>query len=150
MSGIALDTNLLLLLVVGQATGGAAGKRLKNFTDEDFVLLCDCIEGHDRLVATSNVWTEVSNIWDFGMEAGWRRSVATTLAETIKAAVEIILASQDVVDDPEFQRLGVADCVWLKVLDQNTTLLTDDVVLCNVAMSRGLRAVNFTHLRDFE
>ena len=71
MSAVALDTNLMLLLVVGTATGRTIGKRLKNFSDEDFVVLQTCLDGVDKLIATPHVWTEVSNIWNFGIEGHW-------------------------------------------------------------------------------
>jgi hypothetical protein len=150
MSAVALDTNLLLLFAVGRATGGVVGKRLKSFTDDDLSVLARCLEGCDRLVVTPNVWTEVSNIWDFGIEADWRRDVTETIAQMIKSSFEVVRASKDVVDDPEFSRLGLTDCVWLSVLDNQTTLLTDDLALWSIALSRGLKAVNFTQLRNFE
>lgn len=150
MSAVALDTNLLLLLVIGTATGDAAGKRLKNFTSEDFQLLCDCFSDGDRLVVTPNVWTEVSNMWGFGIEADWRPRIAAQLADMIRGSIEIVRPSRDVIDDPDFARLGLTDCVWLNVLDQEMTLLTDDLALYQIALSRGLRAVNFTHLRSLD
>ncbi|MEQ1650826.1 MAG: hypothetical protein ABL898_19795 [Hyphomicrobiaceae bacterium] len=150
MSAIALDTNLLLLLVVGQATGAAVGKRLKSFSDDDYQLLLEFVSNYDRLIITPNVATEVSNIWDFGLGGDWRRQVPVVLAHVIQQSLEISKPSKDVVEDPEFARLGLADCAWLGVLDQETTLLTDDVALWNVASSRGFRAVNFTSLRNFD
>lgn len=149
MTAVALDTNILLLLLVARATGRVLGKRLKAFTDDDIAILDGCLSSSDRLVTTPNVWTEVSNIWPWGIEGDGRGAVFSNLIETIKGSIELVQASKDVLDDPEFGRLGLTDCVWLAVLDPETTLLTDDLALYNIALSRGLKVVNFTHLRDF-
>jgi hypothetical protein len=150
MKAIALDANLLLLLVIGTATGKVVGKRLKSFTEDDLGLLLDCIAPCDKLVTTPNVWTEVSNLWDFGIEGEWLRSIPQTMALMIKMYTEVSIPSAQVADDPDFVGLGLADCAWLKILDQETTLLTVDVPLFEIALSRGLKAVNFTHLRKFD
>ena len=150
MTAIALDTNLLLLLIVGQATGQVAGKRLKAFSDDDFVVLEDRVSKHDRLISTPNVWTELSNTWDWGLDGRWRDDVLERMLLSITNTLEIMRPSKEVISDPEFSRLGLADCVWLAVLDPSMTLLTDDVALCNIATSRGHNAVNFTNLRNFE
>jgi hypothetical protein len=150
MTAVALDTNLLLLFVVGEATGRVTGKRLKAYTDDDLNVLQTCLQGVDRLVATPNVWTEVSNIWKFGIDGDFRREIQEFLTDLIRNTLELTTPSRDVIDDPDFDRLGLTDCVWLAVLDQQTTLLTGDVALCDAALSRGLRAINFTHLRNFD
>jgi hypothetical protein len=150
MTAVALDTNLLLLFIVGEATGRVAGKRLKAYTDDDLEVLRSCLRGVERLVATPNVWTEVSNIWDFGIEGEFRREIQQFLTDLIRNSLEIAVPSKDVIDDPDFERLGLTDCIWLSVLDRGTTLVTGDVALCDAALSRGLKAVNFTHLRNFD
>lgn len=150
MTAIALDTNLLALFLIGGTTGRVVGKRLKAYTDDDLAVLRDCIAAHDRLVTTPNAWTEFFNIWDWGIEEPLRSELLYGSIAVVKQTIEIVRASRDVVDDPDFGRLGLADCVWLAVLNRETTLLTDDVALFNVALSRGFRAVNFTQLRQFD
>ena len=150
MKAIALDTNLLALYVVGSATGRAMGKRLKGYTDDDIPVLLDCIARDDRVITTPNVWTEFFNIWDWGIDDPLRSEVLQASIAMAKQSIELVRPSRDVVDDPELDRLGLSDCVWLAVLDQDTTLLTDDIALYNIALSRGLTAVNFTHLRQLD
>ena len=149
MTALALDTNILLLWIVGAATGRVLGKRLKSYCDDDLTILRSCIEGHDRLIVTPNVWTEVSNVWHWGIEGSARRTIQQTLLGAIPSSLEISKPSREVAADPDFGRLDLADCAWLAVLDQDMTLLTDDVALCDTAVSRGFEAVNFTRLRDF-
>jgi hypothetical protein len=149
MTALALVTNILLLWIVGAATGRVLGKRLRSYSEVDLPILQTCIEGHHRLIVTPNVWTEVSNIWDFGIDGLARRTIQQTLSDAIQSSLEIAKASREAAADPDFDRLGLTDCAWLAVLDRDTTLLTDDVALCDTALSRGLKAVNFTRLRDF-
>ncbi|MGI9478901.1 MAG: hypothetical protein ACR2PI_19525 [Hyphomicrobiaceae bacterium] len=152
MTGIALDTNLLLLFVIGSAIGDAVGKRLKSYTQDDWVVLRSYLEQADRLISTPNVWTEVSNICTFGVKGDWEHRIRENLILSIHGAIEIIRPSCDVTDDPEFAHLGLTDCVWLAVLndEDDIVLLTDDVPLYNVALSRGLNVKNFTHLRELD
>ena len=149
MTALALDTNILLLWLVGAATGRVLGKRLKAYSEDDLAILQTCIEGHDRLVVTPNVWTEVSNVWHWGIEGSARRTIQQTLTDAIHSSLELSKGSSEIATDPDFGRLDLADCAWFAVLDQQTTLITDDVALCDTAISRGLKAVNFTRLRDF-
>jgi hypothetical protein len=150
MSRIALDTNLLLLYVVGLATGGPNGKRLKSYGTDDLILLSEFVSEYDRIVTTPNVWTEVSNIWPFGIVGHWRQDIPALMSDLIRTGIELAKPSRDVIDDPDFERLGLTDCVWLSVLDADTVLMTDDVPLYATALSRGLSATNFTHLRNFD
>jgi hypothetical protein len=149
MTVLALDTNILLLWIVGVATGRVLGKRLKAYSDDDLAILQTCIDGHDRFIVTPNVWTEVSNIWDYGIDGIARRTIQQTLSDAIQLNLEFSKPSREIAADPDFDRLGLTDCAWLAVLDQTTTLITDDVALCDTAVSRGLKAVNFTRLRAF-
>ena len=150
MTAIALDTNLLLLLIVGTAIGDVVGKRLKSYSRQDWDSLQSYLVDADQLISTPNVWTEVSNICTYGIHKDWHRKVHETLASTINGAVEIVRASRVVAANPEFSRLGLTDCVWLSVLDDNrdTVLLTDDLPLYHFALSHGFKVKNFNHLRD--
>ncbi len=150
MTAVALDTNVLLLLLVGRATGRVIGKRLKSYTDDDYHILTEWIGAYDQIVTTPNVWSEISNIWSWGIERDLRRDVIRVVTEVVRDSVEIIRPSKEIVVDEEFERLGLTDCVWLSVLDENVVLLTDELPLYQIALSRGKKAQNFTHLRNLE
>ena len=152
MNAIALDTNLLLLLIVGTAIGDVVGKRLKSYTPQDWDDLQRYLVDADRLIAMPNVWTEVSNICTYGIHKDWHRKVHETLVSTIDRAVEIVCPSCEVAAHPEFSRLGLTDCAWLSVLNDNRdlVLLTDDFPLYNFALSQGFKAKNFNHLRNLD
>ena len=149
MTRVALDTNLLLLFVVGRATGRVLGSRLKSYSLEDYKLLASQIEPYERIVTTPHVLTELTNIYDRGIDGDLRRLVGEVIGDVIATATECFRPSRSIAVDPEFKRLGLADCAWLLLLESDTDLLTDDLVLYNVARSRGHAAINFTNLRDF-
>ena len=152
MTGMALDTNLLMLFVIGNAIGDVVGKRLKKYTQDDWIVLRSYLERADRLISTPNVWTEVSNICTFGVRGDWEHRIRANLIVSIHGAIEIVRPSCEVIADPDFARLGLTDCVWLSVLndEDDMVLLTDDIPLYNVALSGVLNVQNFTHLRDFD
>ena len=148
MRRVALDTNLLLLLVIGCSAGRVVGKRLKAFVDEDIAVVADFVSPFDRLITTPNVWTEFFNTWDWGIDGALRNAILEDAVATVMRSVEIARSTSDIVRDPDIGRLGLTDCTWLDVLDSSTTLLTDDVALWNTALSRGFKAVNFNHIRS--
>src|SRR3954449_12972083 len=92
--GLLLDANLLLLLVVGIADRKQAAKfkRLSMFAPEDFDLLVQVVASFRRLYVTPNVATEVSNLAG-ALTGEARRSCFRALAESLRAAVEIVVPS---------------------------------------------------------
>ena len=65
MKQIVVDTNLLLLLVIGITDRSliAKHKRTRSFEAEDFDLLVSVLAGYDQVVVTPHIMTEVSNLW---------------------------------------------------------------------------------------
>ena len=64
MSRVAIDTNLLLLLVVGETDRGwiKHHKRLGAYDIDAYELLVEIIRDISRVVVTPNILTEVSNL----------------------------------------------------------------------------------------
>ena len=150
MRRIAVDTNLLLLLVVGSASRShiARHKRLRAYSIEDFDFLLEILRNTDEIVATPNAWTEVSNLAGFGLVDPIRSEVFAALANLINKLHERYRTSSSASEEPEFARLGLTDCAWLESSGSNTILLTDDLQLYLAACHRGMNAFNFTHLRE--
>src|SRR5690606_37961335 len=63
-SSILLDTNLLVLVCVGQTGLGniSKHKRLRAFDEADFILLRNILEESRELVTLPNIATEASNL----------------------------------------------------------------------------------------
>ena len=64
VSGLLIDTNLLVLLVVGNVNPGLIAKhrRLDGYTFGDYEALIDLVNLVDRVILTPNTLTEASNL----------------------------------------------------------------------------------------
>lgn len=147
---LALDTNVLLLLVVGLATNAVNHARLSAYEWSDYNALLAYLDEFEGLVVTPNIWTEVSNLSMYRVERDWRRNIALTTRDLVDTALEVSLPTRDLTHDPDFERLDVGDCSVPALLadDPSVELLTDDVAVRDYALSRGYRAKNFIELRD--
>ncbi len=150
MTRVALDTNLLLLLIVGLVARDAivGHKKLGQYDSAAFDLLIVVIGTTDKILTTPNVLTEVSNQLDWGVFEPRRSALRQGFSDFVtSAACEVYHPSAAVLSEPEFLRLGLADSAWFGCMDAETVLLTDDLQLFLAASSRGLAAFNFTSLR---
>jgi hypothetical protein len=141
---IHLDTNLLLLLVVGGVHREQVGrhKRLRAYLPEDFDTLVSALQGA-KLSFCPNVFTETSNL--FGRQGA--DSYNEFLLEIAQNECETFVESKTAGQRFEFQRLGLTDAVLLEMARSGGTLLTSDADLHWAAESAGYKSVNFNHLR---
>lgn len=144
-----IDTNLLVLLVVGFASPSfiEGHRRTRAYTLDDFRLLRDLVAREEIVRTTPHVLAETSNLARQFAEPG-RARISAVLAGLIGSSIEVHLPAQQVVQDPDFTKLGLTDAAVLLAQDGETTLLTDDLDLYVASVTRGLKAVNFSHLRD--
>ena len=148
-TGVVLDSNLLLLLVVGLAGEKyvAKHKRLAEYTVEDFRLLTRSISGVECVIVTPNTLTETSNFLGYIAEPD-RSYLFNVFREFIGTANEKYLESDVSSRRPEFPRLGLTDCVLLDAVSDAIPLLTADLDLYLAALANGRTAVNFNHMRE--
>jgi len=148
--GVILDSQLLVLLVVGVTSRKYIGKhkRLSAYTADDFDLLCDYLTHFQSIVATPNTLTETSNL--LRQIGDPIRSEILTMFRLLSCeqAEERYVTSISVMDTLEFVRLGLTDSALLMVATESHHLLTADFDLYLAATQRGLDAVNFNHLRE--
>jgi hypothetical protein len=147
----ALDSNLLLLFVVGSVAKDyiSQHRRLKSYTASEFDLLIEVISGAEQLVATPNSLTEVSNLLSYGVSEPLLSQLREGLrALLVSGILEKFQPSHIACCEPEFRWLGIADSAWLGCLDAETVFFTDDLDLYVAACSRGGTVYNFTHLRE--
>ena len=143
-----LDTNLLVLLVVGITDRAliTKHKKLKAFLPADFDLLSDLIKKSQQLVVTPNTLTEASNLIG-QIDKHARTRIFDTFRALILKTHEHCLASNTAVQAKEFIRLGLTDSVLLDITDKSRFLLTTDLDLYLAALHRGESAFNFNHIR---
>jgi len=148
---VLLDTNLLILFVVGLASPEyvARHRRLsayRGYGRRAFDILLDYVSLASALLVTPNVLTEVSNLL-----AGRERGDDITLAvlhafrSLVGRADERLISSAAAMTRPESPRLGLADAATLEALGTETVLLTDDWSLYEAALRAGKRAELFSH-----
>jgi hypothetical protein len=148
---IALDTNLLLLFIVGSVRPDFIPKhrRLGAYGRADFELLLEVVSKADTLCTTPNTLTETSNLLGYGVTNPLRAELMTFFAQVIGNAAETYVKSARVAANPRFFMLGLSDATWIEALDGKAAiLLTADLGLYLAASHQGLSAINFTHLRE--
>lgn len=148
---IILDSNLLLLLIVGYTSTVyiQKHKRLKSYTGDDFELLKDILDHATNIVVTPNTLTETSNLAGHIADPARAEIYAVFRAFVGDAGVEeCFVQSKVAVTRTEFVRLGLTDSALLHIATESRKLLTADVALYLAALHLGLDAVNFNHYRD--
>ncbi len=151
MKGVPLliDTNLLVLFVVGTASKEyiAKHKKLTEFTVEDYDRLVKIIAKASEVLVTPNTLTETSNLAAYINEPA-RGKVLNVLRTVVSASQERYVPSSVAAERKEFVQLGLADAALLEIAAKDVTLLTTDFALYNIALAKGAQAINFNHLRD--
>ena len=150
MEGYFLDTNLLVLLVVGSESRELIPKhrRLEHFTVDDFDILAEFLENADRLYVTPNTLTETSNLVRQHREPE-RSVLMRRLQFLIHESREIIVASAKASTNYNFEQLGLTDVALLEAVTKDIPLLTVDLDLYLAAIASGEeRAINFNRYRD--
>ncbi len=147
--GIYLDTNLLVLLVVGATKQDLilTHRRTQQFCVDDYHLLNETLDRFRHIHLTPNTLTEASNL--IAQHAEPQRSkLLTNLAKLIRLGRETLIPSQEAVKHSLFTRLGLTDVALLEVISPEFPLLTADVKLYLAAQKAGENtAINFNHLR---
>jgi hypothetical protein len=146
MANLIIDTQLLLLFVVGTTKRSYIGKhkRLQAYTEADFDLLRDAIAQHQNVVVTPNTLTETSNLLKQIREP-MRSEIFTVFGAIIQNTDEIYVESRALCGHKEFVTLGLTDAALHNLSDDRNILLTADLDLYLAAAKNG--AFNFHHLR---
>lgn len=146
--GVAIDTQLLLLLWIGGFDRQLVGrfKRVRKYVESDYDLLLAVVGMCPKLVTTPNVLTEVVNL------AGQLpEQMAIEFREELRRVIpnwdERMFTSRERVQGESFLKLGLADSTLEGLARQNVLVLTDDFPLYGSLSDLGLPAMNFTHLR---
>lgn len=144
---VLIDTNLLMLLVVGlyQKDYISRHKRTDKFTEDDFDVLSVLLDDHE-LIVTPNILTEVSNLLWSG-PAAHKIPIREVLKGVITLSREYSQNSSEVASCSEFMKLGLTDAGILELNELSGIILTADLDLHLAALERGLKSENFTHYR---
>jgi len=150
MSGVVvIDTNLLILLIVGAASKDyiALHKRLDDYTLYDFELLTLLIEQFSEIVLLPHILAEVSNLARH-IENPARRSIQSALRTLVEGTIEFPIQSLAGVSHGEYDAIGLTDAVILSFCGMSVdgiapTLLTPDTKLANRASALGYSVIDY-------
>ncbi|MBE9140916.1 hypothetical protein IQ254_27580 [Nodosilinea sp. LEGE 07088] len=148
MRTVLVDTNLLVLLIVGATSRDyiARHKRLTAFIPQDYDVLLHIIS--DAAVrVTPNILTEISNLAAY-IDNLAKRQIFETFQKLISNCLEVYVPSTTAIRRWEFIHLGLTDAAVLEALTNQVVLLTTDLDLFLAAQSAGVSAINFNQLRD--
>lgn len=147
-SRILLDTNLLVLLIVGTTSERLipTHKRTRAYDCDSFRLLSALVGPPTALVTTPHILAETSNLLRQCAEP-LRRQLSAAFVAFANVLSESHLPARQVVGSRHFQRLGLTDAAVLELGSADTALLTDDLDLYLAAANAGLPCQNFSHLR---
>lgn len=140
--GILLDTNLLLLYLVGSLDPHLISSfpRTANYSYEDFERLEYFFEYFPRKITTPHILTEVSNL------LGRRSDISSALRSFIEIADEVSLMGRQMINFDEFSVFGITDIGVLSLSDQ-FLVLTDDGPLFGLISQKFSSVVNLETLR---
>jgi hypothetical protein len=147
---VALDTNLLVLLVVGLTNRNyiPVHGRLRAYTVADFDLLNELIGASAGVVVTPNTLTEASDLLRQKIREPARSEIAGVFQALIQKLHERYVSSVAASTREEFLRIGLADSALLEMGKEDVVILSADLDLCVAAEMAGYTAVNFNHERD--
>ncbi len=146
-NGIPLDSNLLLLLVLGGLDVKLIGRgRISHFTSEDFRKLNETVASFRVRFTTPNILTEVDDLGRKDVK-GREQKFRGVLKELELTMIEEFVPSRSVLCDAGGEWLGLADTAILKI-EQPFLLLTTDANLWGKAARSKIDAVNWNHLRQ--
>lgn len=147
-----IDTNLLVLLVVGETDKTMISKhrRTKAYRVGDYERLVRLINETDHPVfVTPNTLTEASNLLAQHGEPE-RSRIFDVLQALIETTEERVIESKAATRNSHFKRLGLTDAALLEVVSASNPLVTVDLDLYLAALAKEAGAAyNFTHYRDF-
>jgi len=146
--GILVDTNILLLYVVGSFDPQLIPrfKRTRQFTVEDFQRLAALLGRFRAIVTTPHVLSEVNSLSSQLTDPA-KSGYFAEFARRIVVLDEHYVASRTVAQLVLFPRLGLTDVGILHLSKGGYLVLTDDSLLCRFLENAGVDVLNFNYLR---
>lgn len=151
--GVLLDSNVLLLLLAYRFESGLVGaKKLEKYSVEDAQLLLSFVEQFKRILTTSSILTEVSNLAGL-MLYGQKRMAFFSQYRLVfdppdSHSVQHCSLHGAALPLQSLVKLGYTDASIISVAQAPHFLLTDDLDLFLDAQQRAIPSINFTHMLE--
>lgn len=146
--GVVVDTNLLLVLLVGNVDPRLVGTvaRTDGYSQRDYDLLIAILRQFSKIIFLPQILTETGNLLKrncptndllFDLQRSFARLVCSS------GSLESRALSRRVVISAHFQKLGYADAAILASARDRHLILTADGPLQRVAGSNGMAVLPF-------
>ena len=147
-AGLLLDSNLLLLFIVGLSEPSLIGRgKLSQYDKNDFAILHSFVSAFPTLVTTPHILTEVSNLLGDFPPTEKRRTCFMQFARLASAIQENLDGSRAAAQRAELPFLGLTDCAIAELADR-FVILSNDARMVVKLHEAGRDAINFNHFRD--
>ncbi len=152
VKGIIIDTNLLLLFLIGLFDKNQIEKvrRIRTYSIDDFEKIIKLIDFYNKEVTvTSNILTEICNLSDgFNIESKYEffkflEGFQSKLTEHQEPSYSIIQNNQTA-----FYKFGISDASIVNLAKEKYLVITDDLSLYHFISSKSFAALNYNHLRQ--
>jgi rRNA-processing protein FCF1 len=144
---VLLDSNLLLLLIVGDTRVDyiEKHKRTRTFTEDNYLELGKLIE-NCVLTTVPHVLAETSNLLKIGAHGALLQEVLQTFKQFVIDYEEQRIESKFGVNLAAFNYLGLTDAILIVAASSGATLITMDGPLHRDALGKGLSSIHFVEL----
>jgi rRNA-processing protein FCF1 len=149
INGILVDTNLLVLLIVGSVNRERVSqfKRTSDYSPADWDPLIGILEQISRRYTLPHVLAEVSTLTDLkGTELEAARAIFRNLIATMS---ELDVRSAEACANVLFVRLGLTDsAIAVAAKVRGCSVLTNDAALYSALAAEGFYVAMFNHFRQ--
>lgn len=142
--GILVDSNLLLLYIVGSIDPtmiARIGRVKSSYSAEDFLRVSKFINAFDERITTPHLLTQVTDL------LGNRSELNLAVGAYIATASEIFDKSAALGITLPFDLFGLADAAVVAAAQDRYLVLTDDGPLYGYLINSGISAVNLEQIR---
>ncbi len=150
--GIIIDTNLLLLYLVGvyDLSFIAKFKRTRKYSIEDFNAVSGLAENFRELVTTPQILAEISNL-SFQMPESKIGKYFTCLVGVLEKAREHYVEKNQLIRSNLLARIGFTDVSIIEAAKQaNYLVLTDDLKAAGYLQASRCDVINLNHIRTIQ
>lgn len=151
--GIILDTNLLILFVVGNfnlnliETFGRTKSR--GYLKEDFIFLINLLRKFKHIYLTPHILTELSNMTFEKINKKNFTEYLSSVVNSIKDKKEYYI-SKDILATTACLKFGFADSsIFELAKKENLPVLTDDYKLSGFLAKNKIDCININHLKNW-
>jgi hypothetical protein len=141
-----IDTNVLILLLLGRADPANFGKhkRLDIFVLDDLKNLEAILRDATGFVTLPYILAQCSDLMKIGDRAP--SAVVQMYEKFVMQAEEIDCRSKDIIESQYFRRLGLTDAAIIQLVRDRVHVVTVDYELFGVLCDRGVIATNLRHM----